>query len=139
MNRKTIAIVVGIIIGGLFVALGEQFVMNLFPAAKPAPTDPALWGEYLKNDVSFISKLLVILNWGFASFIAGLISTLIAGRRTISPMLASVGVLNIMAIINMMMHPHPTWMWVSAFLAFIPVGLIAYFLIRKKKDEQIPQ
>lgn len=120
-------------------AIGEQFVMGMFPASVPPPTDPALWGEYLENEVPFISKLLVILNWALAAFIAGIASTLIAGRRTMKPMLASVGVLNILAFINMMMHPHPVWMWISGLVAFIPVGLFAYYLIRKKKDESVPQ
>lgn len=136
MKKSTIAIIVGIIVGGLFVALGESMGHYLFPAEKPYPTDPTLIADYIENDVPFMSKLAVVINWGFAAFLAGIASTFISGRTSPKPMLASVGVLNILALINLLVLPHPKWMLISGLLVFIPLGYIAYFLIRKKKTDE---
>jgi hypothetical protein len=133
MNRNTIAIVVGVIFGGLFVALGERMGMMFFPTDKPMPTDPNLWVEYLENDVPLMAKLFVILNWGLASFVSSVITSIITKRITVKPVLATTGILNAFAFITMLMLPHPTWMWIASLFAFLPIGLLAYFLIRKKQ------
>ncbi len=39
MKKNTIAIIVGIIIGGLFVAMGDTLSTYLFPSQNPIPTD----------------------------------------------------------------------------------------------------
>lgn len=135
MNRSTIAILVGVIIGGFFITVGETFIHSTFPAKSPVPTDPALWEDYLTNEVPFISKIGIVINWAFSAFVAGIFGTWISKRITMKPMLASVGVLNILALINLLMLPHPAWMWICGLLAFLPSGLLAYFLIRKKVEK----
>jgi hypothetical protein len=137
MKKSTIGILVGIIIGGLFIALGETLAPYLSPPDKPYPTDPSKLAEFIANDVPFMSKFIVVLNWGIAAFIAGIISTFISGRTTIQPMLGSVAVLNILVLINSFLKAYPQWMIISSLLLFIPFGLIAYFLIRKKKVDDI--
>lgn len=136
MKRGTIAIIVGIIVGGLFVALGESMSTYIFPLEKPIPTDPTLLSDYIENDVPFGSKLVVVLNWIVAAFIAALASTYISGRTSPKPMLASVGVLNILTLMNLFIIHHPKWMWITCLVTFIPIGYIAYFLIRKKETNE---
>jgi hypothetical protein len=138
MKKRTIAIIVGIIIGGLFIALGEMLAPYLFPPENPYPADPTKLAEFIENDVPFISKLVIVINWGLAAFIAGISSTFIAGRTSPKPMLATVGVLNALTLINLLVRFYPKWMIVSSLFIFIPIGFIAYFLIRKKiTDEQL--
>lgn len=132
MKKRTIAIVVGIIIGGLFIALGESLSTYIFPLKEPFPTDPALMSDFIENDVPFGSKLVVVINWALSAFVAAIVSTFISGRTSPKPMLAVVGVLNALTLIQLFILPHPKWMWISSFILFIPVGFIAYFLIRKK-------
>lgn len=138
MKRRTTAIVVGIIIGGLFIALGEALSTYIFPIATPTPTDHTLMADYMENEVPFGSKLTIVINWAISAFVAAVISTFISGRNSPKPMLAVVGVLNVLTLIQLFIFPHPKWMWISSFLVFIPIGYIAYFLIRKKNtDERI--
>ncbi len=136
MKRGTIAILVGIIIGGLFVALGEVMSTYIFPVEKPIPTDPTLMSDYIENDVPLTSKIVVVLNWVIAAFVAGIVSTFISGRTSPKPMLASVGVLNILTLMNLLIILHPGWMWIASLIVFIPIGYVAYFLIRKKNTNE---
>lgn len=134
MNRNTIAIVVGVVLGGVFVALGERMGMMFFPAKAPMPADPNLWSSYLENDVPMMAKLFVIINWGLSAFLSAIIVSILSKRITVKPVLATVGILNAFAFITMLMLPHPTWMWIASLFVFFPIGFIAYRLIRKKKE-----
>ncbi|AEA42883.1 hypothetical protein [Fluviicola taffensis] len=136
MKKSTIAILVGIIIGGLFVALGETLAPALFPPKTPYPTDPTKVADFIANDLPFMYKFVLVLNWGIAAFLAGILSTAISGRTSLQPMLASVAVLNILVLINSFLRGYPQWMIITSLFLFIPLGLIAYFLIRKKKVDE---
>ncbi len=136
MKRRTIAIVTGIIIGGLFIALGQALSAYVFPLEAPIPIDHALMSDYIENDIPFGSKLVIVINWAISAFVAAVVSTFISGRNSPKPMLAVVGVLNILTLIQLFILPYPKWMWVSSFLVFIPIGYVAYFLIRKKKPDE---
>jgi len=137
MKKGTIAILVGIIVGGLFVALGEVMSTYIFPPGNPAPADPTLMSDYIENEVPLTSKIVVVMNWIIAAFVAGIVSTFISGRTSPKPMLASTGVLTILTLMNILIIPHPKWMWIACLLVFIPMGYVAYFLIRKKKTDEI--
>lgn len=136
MNRKSIAIVLGVVFGGLFVALGERMGMMFFPTDKPMPANPDLWVSYLENDVPLFAKLFVILNWGIASFLSSVLVSVITKRESIKPVLAVVGILNAFAFITMLTLPHPLWMWIASLFAFFPIGIVAFLLVRKKKSDK---
>lgn len=136
MKKGTIGILVGIIVGGLFVALGQVMSNYIFPPTETAPVDPTLMADYLENDVSLSSKIVVVVNWVIAAFVAGILSTFISGRTSPKPMLASVGVLNILTLMNLLITFHPKWMWITCLFIFIPFGYVAYFLIRKKNTHE---
>lgn len=136
MKKGTIAIIVGIIVGGLFVALGESMSYYLFPIDAPFPTDRALMNDFMENQVPMGAKMVVVMNWIVAAFVSAIVSTFISGRTSPKPMLATVGVLNVLTLINLFILPHPKWMLITSLVAFIPIGYIAYFLIRKKKTDE---
>lgn len=129
--RNVIAIILGVIFGGLFIVFGEIVSHSLFPSTMDFPSDPALWKEYMAN-VPTMNLVMIVISWGFGAFVAGIISTWIQGRTNYRPMLISVAILQVFAYLNMLTFPHPGWMWLTATFEFIPLGLIAYFIIRKK-------
>jgi|GEM_PF-3642430 len=136
MKRRTLAIVVGIILGGIFIALGDSIAMSIFPLENPVPTDRALVADFYENEVSFGFKFVIVFNWVIAAFVAAIASTVISGRDSSIPMLASVGVLNFLTLLQILLAPYPKWMLISSLLIFIPIGFIAYFLIRKKNTNE---
>lgn len=133
MTRRIIAVVLATLTGGAFVFFGETLGHYLFPAKSPLPVNPEEWSTYIETEVPFLSKLLVIISYALAAFVAGIVSTLLSGRTTMKPMFGSVAILNGLAFFNMLYIPHPGWIWVGTLIAFFPFGMIAYFLIRKKQ------
>ncbi|WP_430406059.1 hypothetical protein [Fluviicola sp.] len=87
MKRRTLAIVVGIIIGGLFIALGDSFSAYIFPLEFPIPTDRALIPDFYENEVSFGFKFVIVLNWVISAFVAAIASTFISGETLSFPCL----------------------------------------------------
>lgn len=136
MNKRVIAVVIAVLTGGTIVFFGENFGNYLFPPKNPMPTDIAKLPEYIQNEVPFMAKLFVLFSYALASFVAGIFSSFITGRTTMKPMFASVGILMGLALFNFLYIPHPTWMWIGLLLAFFPMGLLAYFLIRKKPENE---
>lgn len=136
MKRRTLAIVVGIILGGLFIALGDSISSYIFPLENPIPTDRTLMADFYENEVSFGFKFTIVLNWVISAFVAAIASTFISGRDSSIPMLAAVGVLNFLTLLQIILAPYPKWMLIASLLIFIPIGYIAYFLIRKKNANE---
>lgn len=136
MKRRTLAIVVGIILGGLFIALGNSISTYIFPLENPIPTDRTLMADFYENEVSFGFKFTIVLNWIISAFVAAIASTFISGRDSSIPMLAAAGVLNFLTLLQIILTPYPKWMLISSLLIFIPIGYIAYFLIRKKNTNE---
>lgn len=136
MNKRVIAVVIAVLAGGTIVFFGENLGQYLFPPKSPMPTDITKIPEYIQNEVPFMAKFFVILSYAIASFVAGIFSSVITGRTSMKPMFASVGILMGLALFNFLYIPHPTWMWIGLLLAFFPMGMLAYYLIRKKPEHE---
>lgn len=131
--RPIIAVIIGVILGGFFVAFGETMLTYIIPNMKP-PTnaDLASMATYVEN-IPFSAKIGLVINWGVAGFVGATATTFIQGRTHYKPMLVTIGILQLLTYMNMMiLWGHPLWMWIAATFIYIIVGFISYFLIRKK-------
>jgi predicted MFS family arabinose efflux permease len=119
-----------------FFAGTESLVHQLVPM-DPLPKNPTIeqLTNYTENIPTFIFIVLVF-GWIVAAFIAGIVSTFIDGRTSAKPMMISVGIIQLLTYLNMLLVPgHPIWMVITVTLTFLPAGFIAYLLIRKKKED----
>ena len=134
MVRNTLAVVIGIVIGVVLIALGEATIHVLFPIGK-IPTEPEELAHFMEN-VPTVNKAFLVINWGIAAFIAATVTTLIQGRKDFKPVLITVGILQLLTYMNMLMVPgHPAWIWLSVTFMYVIIGFIAYRLLRKKHVE----
>ena len=134
--RVIISVVLGIIFGGFFIAFGEIVVHSLFPSDLPLPTNAFERSTFVAQTSTF-QLVLVLMGWAIAAFVAASVTTFIQGRTEWKPMLITVSILQLFAYMNMFMIPHPGWMWATATFLFIPIGFINYFLIRKRKKDEL--
>ena len=134
MARNILAIIIGIVIGVVLIALGEATIHVLFPVGK-IPTKPEELANFMEH-VPTINKVFLVINWTIAAFIAASITTFIQGRTDFKPVLITVVVLQLLTYMNMLMVPgHPAWIWISVTFMYIIIGYIAYRLLRKKHVE----
>lgn len=133
MFRKVLAVALGIITGGLVVAAGETFIHSIFPIGE-IPTDRAELAELVAG-MPLAGKIMVVLNWALAGFLAASITNIVQGRTNFRPMLVTVGVLQLLTYMNMIMVPgHPGWMWLLATFLYIIVGFTSYVLLKKREN-----
>ncbi len=134
--RPILSVVIGIVFGGFFVAFGEMVAHSLFPSELALPTNALDRATYM-DQIPVFQLILVVMGWGIAAFVAATVTTFIQGRTEWKPMLITVGILQLFAYMNMFLLPHPGWMWATATFLFIPIGFISYFLIRKRKKDEL--
>jgi hypothetical protein len=133
MVRNIIAIIIGAVVGGVLIAAGMFAISMAFPYAE-IPTSPQEAKIYMETAPT-INKVCITFNWALCGFIAASVTTIIQGRTDFRPMLATVGILQLLTYMNMLMLPgHPVWMWVCVTFMYASVGFISYGLLRKPRN-----
>lgn len=132
--RRVLAVILGLIIGGTFIAGGET-VIHSFSGIK-LPSENASQKELFDyvQQIPFLLKVLLVFNWGTSVFIAGLVASFIQGRTSMKPSLIVAGILQLFMYMNMLLIPgHPTWVVITTTVMCLPLGLFSFLLIRKKE------
>lgn len=134
MTRNIIAIVVAVTVGVLCIALGEVAVNTLYPVGK-IPDNPEDLSFYIDR-IPKMNRISMAFNWTFAAIIASAIACWIQGRTSLKVVLVTVGVLQLLTYMNLLMLPgHPAWMWLYVTFIYVIIGFIIYRLLRKKHVE----
>ena len=133
VTKYVMPVIVGAMGGMILITLGEEFVIHrLFP--EPAGTD--LYNvDSLANYVKSLPSnafICMLVNYTVCSFIAGLISTLIAGRDSVRPALVVGLVLTLAGLYYVLKMPYPSWFAVLNLLVYMPFTLSGYLIVRKK-------
>jgi type III secretory pathway component EscV len=134
--RQIVAIIIGLIVGGVFIAGGESVLHSLSGVNVPSEnaTQKELF-DYVQQ-IPVLLKVLLVVNWGMSVFIAGLVASFIQGRTSMKPSIIVAGILQLFMYMNMLLIPgHPTWVLVTTTIMCVPLGIISYLLIRKKGKE----
>lgn len=131
MIRNIIAIVIGTSIGGTLIAAG-MFAFNLlYPSVETRISSDEFEG-YIQS-ASTMNQISLVFSWALCGFIAACVTTVIQGRTDFKPVLVSVGILQLITYMTMLMMPkYSIWTWLSVTVLYISVGLIAYRLLRKE-------
>lgn len=136
--RRVLAVIIGLIVGGIFIAGGESVLHSLSGIKVPSEnaTQKELF-DYVQQ-IPVLLKVLLVINWGISVFIGGLVAAFIQGRTSMKPSIIVAGILQLFMYMNMLLIPgHPTWVLITTTVMCIPLGMIAHFLIRKKKKDEV--
>lgn len=132
MGRKILAVILGIVVAMLLVALTEFVGHKIYPL--PADLDFTNY-EQVKSFVQTLplgALLFVLLGWGLGSFFGGLVAGLMSHEKQMRASLIVGGVILAATIVNLVIIPSPIWFAISG---VILVPLLAFFagLIATKK------
>jgi MFS family permease len=134
MVRKILAVIAGLVVANVLLALLEMAGMKVFP---PPPGTDFSNPESLR--AAMTQMPLTALIWVLAAQVIGTFAgAWVAARigRTAQVKLALiVGVVETLgAIVNMLMIPHPAWFWIGSLLLLIPASLLGGRLGKSKTD-----
>ncbi|MCI0691234.1 hypothetical protein L0337_04405 [candidate division KSB1 bacterium] len=124
MGRKILAVVGGIVVGGIVVFVVEWISSLIYPL--PAGLDMAD-KEAMKAYVAALpigALLFVLLAYVLGGLTGGWLAAKIARDSQIRLSLIVGGVLLLFGIINLVTIPHPLWFAVLSVLVFLPAAYL---------------
>jgi hypothetical protein len=133
ITKYVLPVVVGAMSGMILIVLGEKGIYIKYPP--PADTDfydADSLAKYIRL-LPVNAFVLLLINYTVCSFIAGVISTLVAKRTSLIPALVVGIALTLSGLYYIFTMPQPVWYSVASLFTFIPFTLLGYLLIRKKE------
>ena len=124
MGKSILSILAALIGGTIITFLFEMIGNSIYPVPDGMDmTNPEVIKKYIQTAPTG-ALIWVILSWSIATFAAGFIASIIAGKsKLIHAIIVSI-VLMMFGIINMLMIPHPVWFWIAGILVYVPLGYL---------------
>ena len=129
MLRKILGVVVGFVVGMIGMMALHMLSMVVYPLPDGVDVnDPESLGAYIPK-MPLGAFIMVWLAHGGGAFIASATCTAIAGSRWF----VGAGILGVLftlaGIANLLMLPHPIWFAVVDVLLYLPLALLACYLL----------
>ncbi len=121
--RGALAVLIGILGGGVVVGLVEMINMILYPIPKDLDLQNA---EAMKTYVSTLpttALLIVVFAWIAGVFVGACAARLVAFRQNVGPSLLVTLFFTVMVVVNLLGVPSPIWMWIAGILGTLGGGL----------------
>lgn len=122
--RSAVAIVSGVLVAFLIITGVEGINATIYPI--PAGVDLSDTNAMKQYVASLPTSafLLVLAGWGVGAVLGGWIAARIARRSPRVHAMIVAGLLLCGGVANMLMLPHPLWVWVAGIAAFLAGGCI---------------
>jgi hypothetical protein len=116
-TKYILPVVAGVMSGVILMTFGEVRVETIYGNGGLMP------------DTAF---MILVAMYAAGSFLAGVISTVVAQRTTAIPAVVAGITLTLAGIYNMMHLPHPKWFGIVNLVAYLPFAFAGYWVLRKK-------
>ena len=121
--RTIVAILLGIVLGTLAIALVEQIGHQVYPPPEGLDlNDPTAVAELIAS-APVGALLFVLAAWVIGATVGGWLSVRLGGAVPRSPFVVGL-VLLAFGLANMLMIPHPTWFFILGVIVFLPAALL---------------
>ena len=88
--RPIFAVIIGVVLGGFFIALGEMILEYMIPTLNaPSNLDSSNMQVFV-DQIPLTAKIGLVINWGVAGFVGATVTTFIQGRTHFKPMLVTI-------------------------------------------------
>ncbi|MEQ1826866.1 MAG: SRPBCC family protein [Pirellula sp.] len=116
-----VAVIVGLLVGGVSVGLIEAVNIPLFGISPPTDMNDSSAMEKFVSGLPFAALVLVVIAWGVGSLTGSAVAKLMTpNRRNLAGVIVCC-LLFLATLSNLFSIPHPAWMWVVG-LMIVPMG-----------------
>ncbi|OLC51001.1 MAG: hypothetical protein AUH43_03705 [Acidobacteria bacterium 13_1_40CM_65_14] len=120
--RSVLAVLTGMVVAALVVAIVEAISSQIYPLPRGLnAADPVAMREYIKT-LPAGAFVFVLIGWALGTLAGAWTAARLAGH---SPQLHGniVGTLLLgTGVANMLMLPHPAWVWILGVITFVACG-----------------
>jgi len=106
---------------GIIILVGQISGRMYPPPPGLDPSDRSAQAAFIAS-LPLGAFLMILLAWGLGTFAGALVCGKVAGRAKLAHGLVLATLLLVAGTSNMMVIPHPLWMWPSAFAVFAFAG-----------------
>jgi hypothetical protein len=120
--RSVAGVVLGACVATGVIILVEQISGRMYPP--PAGMDfgdPEAFQSFVAG-LPVGAFLMILVAWGLGTFAGAWVCARVAGRWKVAHAALLGALLLVAGVTNMLMIPHPIWMWVGAFAVFAGGG-----------------
>jgi hypothetical protein len=132
VTKYVLPVVVGAMSGIILITLGEMGIQHIYPlpAGIHLNDKPALAAAM--SQMPFNAFLLLLVNYLICSFVAGIASSLVAGRRTAQPAVVVGIALTLAGLFNSVTLPQPLSFSIISIVAYLPMAYAGFLAVRKR-------
>lgn len=134
MIRKILAVLGGLVSGGIVISLVEMIARLLHPVPVGMKMDDMTAMAEHASKAPLSAQIVVLIAYALGAITAGYISTIIAkdGKKIYALICAALFFIS--TIINLYMIATPVWFWIIALLLWAPLALFGYQLASRKNQ-----
>jgi hypothetical protein len=130
-TKRILPVLVGVISAMILIALGEAILGMLYPLPASAGADNMAKAIAQMTSNEF---MLLLVNYAICSFLAGIITSLVAKRTAAMPAIVVGIVLTIAGLCNVISFRQPLWFDVLNLVVYLPFVYAGYLAVRRKPD-----
>lgn len=130
--KKVLAIITGVVAGFAIVFIGNATKNALSPI--PAGLNISnrdVMREYILSVPMYV-LIIVMIFWLGSSFLGGMLAARLNRINWKSNALITGSILFAATLLNLIMAPHPAWIWITVTVGYIPAALLGGWLVKPK-------
>ena len=137
MVKYLLAIVIGIVVAGIIIMSGELALSKIYQLPEGINVEDKQQMSIAISRMPSYLFMLLLLTHAVASFIGGIVATLLSNRTEQLPAIIVGIILTIAGIINVLQFEHPIWFIIANIFAYLPLSWLAFKALRRKNDPSI--
>jgi len=119
--RSVLGVVAGVLVGGVLISGVEVISSQFYPLPAGAASDPQALASHIRS-LPAGAFAWVLSAWMIGTLAGAWIAARIAGRKHLVHGVIIGTVFLAFGIANMLMLPHPAWVWVCGIVIFMMAG-----------------
>jgi MFS family permease len=130
--RSAGVVLIGLAMAGVLIAVIEGINSRIYPLPNVIPGDR----ESMRNAVATMPSAafaVVVCGWTIGAFVGAWVAATLADRRPRAHAAIVIAVLLAGGIANMILLPHPIWVWVAAIAGFLVGGHLGVLLATRAR------
>lgn len=126
MGNKILSVVIGLLSAFVVVMIFDYISHLMYPVPEGVDmNNPEVIKDVMKN-LPAPSFIIMVFGWMIASAVGAYVCSIISKERHYVLMMVFAVCFMITTVANLIMIPHPIWVWIGGLLVILPAAIIGF-------------